>query len=55
MKKYDKRVKEDRNILSVLKRRKGNWAGHIWRRISLLKHVIEGKRERRDGKTTKKK
>jgi hypothetical protein len=24
-----------------------NWIGHIWRRNCLLKHVIEGKTERR--------
>ena len=48
------RVKEDRNILSAVKRRKTKWTGHILRRICLLKHVIEGKRGRSDGKTRKK-
>ena len=38
-------VKEERNILHRVKRRKGNWIGHSWRRKCLLKHVIEGKRE----------
>jgi hypothetical protein len=39
------RVKEDRNILHTVKRRKANWIGHILRRNCLLKHVIEGKIE----------
>jgi hypothetical protein len=39
------RVKEDRNILRTIKRRKANWIGHILRRNCLLKHVIEGKLE----------
>jgi hypothetical protein len=26
------RVKEKRNILHIIKRRKANWIGHIWRR-----------------------
>jgi hypothetical protein len=42
------RVKEERNILHTIKRRKANWIGHILRRNCLLKHVIEGKLE---GKT----
>jgi hypothetical protein len=37
------RVKEERNILHTIKRRKANWIGHILRRNCLLKHVIEGK------------
>jgi hypothetical protein len=37
------RVKEERNILHIIKRRKANWIGHILRRNCLLKHVIEGK------------
>jgi hypothetical protein len=39
------RVKEERNILHKIKRRKANWIGHILRRNCLLKHVIEGKIE----------
>jgi hypothetical protein len=39
------RVKEDRNIIHAIKRRKANWIGLILRRNCLLKHVIEGKRE----------
>jgi hypothetical protein len=39
------RVKEERNILYAIKRRKANWIGHILRRNCLLKHVIEGKLE----------
>jgi hypothetical protein len=41
------RVKEDRNILHTIKRRKANWIGHILCRNCLLKHVIEGKLEGR--------
>jgi hypothetical protein len=41
------RVKEERNILHTIKRRKGNWVGHILRRNCLLKHVIGGKVEGR--------
>src|SRR5215470_11221874 len=41
------RVKEERNILHTIKRRKANWIGHILRRNYLLKHVIEGKIEGR--------
>jgi hypothetical protein len=37
------RVKEERNILHTIKRRKATWIGHILRRNCLLKHVIEGK------------
>jgi coproporphyrinogen III oxidase len=37
------RVKEERNIVHTVKRRKANWIGHILRRNCLLKHVIEGK------------
>jgi hypothetical protein len=36
-------VKEERNILHTIKRRKANCIGHILRRNCLLKHVIEGK------------
>jgi hypothetical protein len=36
------RVKEKRNILQTVKRRKANCFGHILRRNCLLKHVIEG-------------
>jgi hypothetical protein len=38
-------VKEERNILHTIKRRKANWIGHILSRNCLLKHVIEGKLE----------
>jgi hypothetical protein len=40
-------VKEERNILQVIKRRKTNWIGHIMRKNCLLKYIIEGKIERR--------
>jgi hypothetical protein len=41
------RVKEERNILHRIKRRKANWIGHILCRNCLLKHVTEGKIEGR--------
>jgi hypothetical protein len=41
------RVKEERNIVHTIKRRKANWIGHILRRNCLLKLVIEGKLEGR--------
>jgi hypothetical protein len=37
-----RRVKEERNILYTVNRRKANWIGHILHRNCLLKHVIEG-------------
>jgi hypothetical protein len=39
------RVKEERNILRTIKRRKANWTGQILCRSCFLKHVIEGKIE----------
>ena len=35
------RVKEERNILHTIERRKCNWIGHILRR-NVLKLIIEG-------------
>ena len=37
------RVKEERNVLQVIQRRKVNWIGHYLRRNCLLKHAIAGK------------
>ena len=37
------RVKEQRNILHEISKRKANWIGHISRRNCLLQRVIEGK------------
>jgi hypothetical protein len=37
------RVKEHRNILHEISKRKANWIGHILRRNCLLRQVIEGK------------
>jgi len=37
------RVKEQRNILHEISKRKANWIGHILRRNCLLQQVIEGK------------
>ena len=34
-------VKEERNLLHTMNRRKVNWNGQIMRRNSLLKHVFE--------------
>jgi hypothetical protein len=51
------RVKEQRNILHEISKRKANWIGHILRRNCLLRLVIEGKIKggiRSDRKTRKK-
>ena len=37
------RVKEQRNILHEIRKRKGNWIGHVLLRNCLLQQVIEGK------------
>jgi hypothetical protein len=37
------RVKEQRNMLHEISKRKANWIGHILRRSCLLQQVIEGK------------
>ena len=37
------RVKEQRNILHEIRKRKANWIGHILCRNCLLQRVIEGK------------
>jgi hypothetical protein len=37
------RVKEQRNILHEITKRKANWIGHILRRNCILQRVIEGK------------
>jgi hypothetical protein len=37
------RVKEQRNILHEIRKRKGNWIGHILGRNCLLQRVTEGK------------
>jgi len=36
-------VKEQRNILHEISKRKANWIGHILRRNCLLRRLIEGK------------
>jgi hypothetical protein len=36
-------VKEKKNILYEMGKRKANWIGHILRRHYFLQHVIEGK------------
>ena len=51
------RVKEQRNILHEISKRKANWIAHILRRNCLLQRVIEGKikgGDRSDRKTGKK-
>jgi hypothetical protein len=40
-------VKEERNILHRVNRRKTNWTSHTLSRNCLLKHIIEGKIEGR--------
>jgi hypothetical protein len=37
------RVKQQRNILHEIRKRKANWIGHILRINCLLQRVIEGK------------
>jgi hypothetical protein len=37
------RVKEQRNLLHEISKRKANWIGHIMRRKCLLQRVTEGK------------
>jgi len=37
------RVKEQRNILHEISKRKANWIGHILRKNCLLQRVIKGK------------
>ena len=44
-KKVLRTVKEERDILLNVKRRKANWVGHILRRRYLIKHGIDGKIE----------
>jgi hypothetical protein len=39
-------VKEEKNILHKIKRRKANWIGNILRRNCHLKHVIEGNKRK---------
>jgi hypothetical protein len=39
------RVKEERNILRTIKRRKANWIGHILPRNCLQNHVTDGRIE----------
>jgi hypothetical protein len=43
MKKYCLRVKEQRNILHEIRKRKANWIGHILRKNYLPQWVTEGK------------
>jgi len=40
------RVKEQKNILHEISKRKANWIGHILRTNCLLQRVIEGKIQR---------
>ena len=52
-------AKEERNILHTINGRKANCISHIWRKICLLKHVInrtdreKDKRTRRGGSRRK--
>jgi hypothetical protein len=40
------RVKEQRNILHEIRKRKANWIGHVLHRNCLLQRVIKGKIQR---------
>jgi hypothetical protein len=40
-----RRIKEERNVIHTLKRRRVNWIDHILRGNCLAKNVIEGKME----------
>ena len=42
------RVKEERNTVRTVNRRKLNWIGHSWRRKWLREHAIEGKIVKKD-------
>jgi len=42
-------VKEHKNILHEIRKRKANWIGHILRRNCLLQQMIEGKVKGRGG------
>jgi len=42
-----RKVKEDRNVVYTINRKKDNWICDISRRYCLLKHLIEGKVEGR--------
>ena len=37
-------MKEERNIVHTVNRRKDNWIGYIWCRNCLVKHVNDGKK-----------
>jgi hypothetical protein len=48
-------VKDKRNTLRKIKRRKANWIGHTLPRSCLVKYIMKGKLEERIyGKTRKK-
>jgi hypothetical protein len=47
-------VKEQRNILHEISKRKANWIGHILCRNCLLQRVIEGKVKGRRGRRRRK-
>ena len=43
----ERRGEKESNIIHTIARRNGKWVGHVLRRNCLLKHVTEGKIERR--------
>ena len=45
-----RRVREERNVLRTIRRRKAKWIGHTLRRNCVLIDSIEGEVERRDDK-----
>jgi len=48
-KQLSRRVKDERNILCKKIKRKANWIGRVLRRKCLIKHVIKGNIEKREG------
>jgi len=42
-KKVLQRVKDETNVLCIIRRRPAKWISGIWRRNCVLKHVIAGK------------
>jgi len=47
------KVKEQKNILREISKRRANWIGHILRRKCLLQQVIEDKRGDRSDRRTR--
>jgi hypothetical protein len=39
------RVKEKKNVMHTIKKRKANWIGHVLCKNCFIKYVIEGRKE----------